>query len=676
MLNSDALQQLSQLKTDIRSERDLAQGLVRGTTKRFGFVRLDDGRDAFLNPEQMQRVLPGDRVEVALKTNARDQLEAELERLLETELDTFVGRYMTKGQAHFVEPDLPFFNRWMFVPPRERAQCAEGDLVLCQLLRHPYKNEGKTQVKILERIGRSDEPGIEGRYIVAKHQLPHAWSDAASAQSHDIQAIEPSSDEAPEDLSTYTFVTIDAESTRDMDDAVYVEPRDDGWHLITAIADPTRYIPVDSPLGETARTRASTAYLLGHTLTMLPPELSHDTFSLVPEQRRPALLCHMDIASDGSITDCRFREGIVCSHYKLSYQGVTDLIEGTSDYDVLPDAIKEMLRQLHELALLRTEYRREHALVMDDRADYFHQLNDQRKIERIDKRERNLAHRIVEEAMLATNICAGELLAQYPGYGIFSTHAGFRSEQLEEIQSLLDEDLPEQFENQDFGELSHFQQLMRQLREHKADSETHAALLALLQRKLQPGELSLTPAPHFGLGFRYYATVTSPIRRYNDFHNHLAIKAILRKHSGPSVDDEAIAALQAQLMRGRQACRQLEQWLCCQYLADHIGSVHTGRITQVNASGIGVRLDDSGIEGFVMLKKREKSPDATPKKLEFDARRLTLSTPEQRFRLDETVAVMVAEVDVASRRVSLELVDEATAERLKVWQEADLPKDA
>src|SRR5690606_33450875 len=171
MLSKDALSQLTQLKTSLVAEKTYAEGTVRGTAKRFGFVRMDDGRDAFLDPDQMQRVLPGDRVKICVKENSKGQLEAHLEALLEKGFVRFVGRYVRKGPAHFVEPDLPPFNRWLFIPPQERTNCSEGDLVECELVRHPFKHEGKAQVRVINRIGRPDESGIEGRYIAAKFGL-------------------------------------------------------------------------------------------------------------------------------------------------------------------------------------------------------------------------------------------------------------------------------------------------------------------------------------------------------------------------------------------------------------------------------------------------------------------------------------------------------------------------
>ncbi|RYZ81607.1 MAG: RNB domain-containing ribonuclease, partial [Moraxellaceae bacterium] len=279
MLNKDALQQLVQLKTNLVAQKEIAQGVVRSTTKRFGFVMLDDGREAFLDPEQMLRVLPDDRVEVEVVVNSKDQLEAKLEKLISSSLSEFVGRYVSKGNNNFVEPDVPNFTRWLFVPPQDRKGLNVDDLVHCTVTRHPFTNEGKAQVRISTRLGKTDDPGVENRYTVAKYKLPAEWTSAAQNQASSINWSALTFDNDEVDLTHLPFVTIDSENTRDMDDAIYIVKNANGWELFTAIADPSKQIEIDSPLELAARERASTVYLLGQSITMLPAELSHDTYS-------------------------------------------------------------------------------------------------------------------------------------------------------------------------------------------------------------------------------------------------------------------------------------------------------------------------------------------------------------------------------------------------------------
>lgn len=663
MLNKDALQQLSQLKTTLRTSKDMAQGMVRTTTKRFGFVKLDDGREAFIDPDQMMRVLPDDRIEVEVITNSKNQLEARLEKLLDSPLREFVGRYVVKGPAHFVEPDLPLFNRWLFIPPQERKNCQEGDYIYCAIARHPFHNEGKGQVRVISRLGKADEPGVESRYITAKYNLPCEWTQTALDQTKAINWTPLVQEPEQEDLTHLPFITIDAETTRDMDDALYIQANDSGWELITAIADPTRHIAFDSPLEQAARERGNTVYLLGQSITMLPVELSHDTYSLVAEQKRPVLTCRMQIAANGTITDYTFGEATIRSQHKLSYQGVHDFLSGDGAAIEIPESIKVLLQELQKFTSTRSDYRLENALVMEEKPDYFYVLNEQKKIDRIEKRLRNTAHRLVEEAMLATNICAGNFFTQHPGYGMFSSHVGFRPERLEDAVALIKEDKPN-YNVGNLTQLENFQRLIKTLRLNTDNDSNNFALQSVLQRMLQAGALSFEAQAHFGLGFAAYATVTSPIRRYQDFYNHLAIKRIL--HQQPALTFNTLEKLQEQLAMGRTACRQLELWLCCQYMSNKIGNVYAGAITQINSAGIGVRLDDIGVEGFALLADKEAGI-----KPAFDARRLSLTLKDKTYRLDEKVFVMLNAVDVEKRRIALQIIDEETAARLSVWTQTE-----
>jgi exoribonuclease-2 len=670
MLNNSALQQLAQLKTNLVAQKDIAQGTVRSTTKRFGFVLLDDGREAFLDPEQMLRVLPDDRVEVEITTNSKDQLEAKLEKLLSSSLTEFVGRYVNKGNNFFVEPDVFNFTRWLFVPPQDRKGLSVDDLVRCTVSRHPF-SDGKAQVKILARLGKPDEPGIENRYTMAKFQLPNEWTAPAQNQASSINWSPLVFDNGELDLTHLPFVTIDSENTRDMDDAIYIATNENGWELITAIADPSKKIDIGSPLELSARERAATVYLLGQSITMLPSELSHDTYSLIPEKKRPALICKMQISFNGEITGYEFAEAQIRSQHKLSYQAVADDLNGVKTLSEagfsVSDEIKRLLTTLQNFAQVRAEYRLQNTLVMDERPDYFFILNDQKKIDHVDKRERNIAHRMIEEAMLVTNICAGELFVKNPGYGIFSSHIGFRAERLNDAISLITEDRPDLIEAgltaSDLTQLDKFQQLIKELRTNPNNNPKNAPLLSLLQRMLQAGSLSFEHIPHFGLGFNAYAMVTSPIRRYNDFYNHLAIKRILRGEPAIELDSAALAKqLQEQLNLGRQACRYLELWLQSQFMTQQIDTLHTGTIALVNSNGIGVRLDDLGIEGYAMLAPRDGDVKA-----QFDSRRLSLTIEGRTYRLDEKVHILVKEVDVVKRKIAFEIVDQETADRLSAW---------
>ncbi|GAA5525402.1 exoribonuclease 2 [Microbulbifer aestuariivivens] len=661
MLNADALKQLNQLKTDIRSSKEFAEGRVRGSNGKFGFVTLDDGREAFLAPAEMERVFPGDRVRVSLNEEEKGKLSAELDALLESELQYLVGEYIQRGQGHFVQPNMPGFNRWIFLPPRARGKAQPGEFIACTINRHPFK-DGRSQAKVDAVIGKPDMPGIEHAYVVAQYRLPEAFSSAALAQAKEIESQLAAVTSQRQDLSALGFVTIDAESTRDMDDALAVTAGDNGWTLHVAIADPSSLIDPASPLDKEAFQRAHSQYLPGETLPMLPRELCEHQFSLLAGELRPALVLHVEVNSDGSLGESRYEFAAIRSQHKLSYKQVAKFLDGNeagetdangeTNESAVPGEQQESLRNLAAMSAARAAFRAGHSLTMEDRPDYVIHLNEQRKIASIEKLERNVAQRIVEEAMLAANISMGQKLAQLQ-QGCFSVHLGFREERMGEVRSLLKELLPEHAEK-DLHQLDNYLALVKYLESH--DEPQMHNLLAVLKRMLRPGQLANIPGAHLGLGLESYATVTSPIRKYNDLHNHRVLRAAAAGQPLPALDDAQIQALQESLLCGRQANRALEQWLYCQFMQDKVGQSFTGRITLVNGAGIGVRLDDNGIDGFVRMNNSKKNPP------EFDGKHLTLTHRDQTFRLEQPVTVKVSDVDVDKRRIALELVEAAAAE--------------
>jgi len=648
MLNADALKQLNQLKTDIRSTKEFAEGRVRGSSGKFGFVVLDDGREAFLPPTEMDRVFPGDRVRVSLTEEDKGKLSAELDQLIESDLKYLVGQYIQRGQGHFIQPSEPGLSRWIFLPPRARGKAQPGEFIACSVTRHPFK-DGKSQAKVETVIGKPDMPGIEHAFVVAQYRLPSQFDKAALEQAEAIPAQLETLCAERKDLSELGFVTIDAETTRDMDDALAVTESGSGWTLHIAVADPSSLIDAGSALDKEALARANSVYLAGETLPMLPAGLCENSFSLIAGALRPVLVMRIEVGEDGALKGFDYEFAAIRSQHKLSYAQVAQFIEG--DDSAVPAEQHASLRRLDALSKARAEYRAGHSLVMEDRPDYELILNDQRKIERIEKQQRTVAQRMVEEAMLAANISAGEKLAELGG-GCFSIHLGFRDERMAEIRSLLKEVLPE-YAEQDLHQLDVYLKLVKELEAH-SEAEMHN-VLAVLKRMLRPGELSNKAAPHLGLGLGHYATVTSPIRKYNDLHNHRVLRAAIEGTTVPKLSDEHGEALQQNVGTGRQADRALQQWLFCQFLEGKTGETFTGTITLVNGAGIGVRLEDFGINGFVRFNSK-KNP------FEFDGKRLRITRGEETFQLDQQVAVKVAAVDTDKRRISFELVTDTTSD--------------
>lgn len=640
MLDKQALSQLSQLKSDIVASKDYATGKVVGTNGRFGFVKTEDGRDAYLSPEKMEKLLPGDQVKVSLVKNKKDKLEATIEELLSSPTDRFIGTYRTKGKAHFVAPDIEGFNRWIFIPPQARAKCKEGDLVVSRLVRHPIK-DGKAQAKVLERIGRPDDDKIEFKHTRAKFDLNHENDQKELDQIQKIEARYSAFDFADKtDMTDIPLVTIDSATTRDMDDAIAIEKSETGYTLTVAIADPTSFIEQGSPLAKSSQDSGQTIYMLGGAIPMLPPALSNHCLSLEEDKPKLALVCKMNISLEGEITRSELSYGIVKSHHKLTYDDVSAFLD--QDEDTIPETVKAPLQTLAEFAALRLEYRKAHNIVGPEQSDYEYNLSQAGKIETIKAKPKNTAHRLVEESMVATNMCAAELLAEH-NVGLAHVNEGFRKERLGEVKALLKEEGVTT--EGDIETLEGFKELLEKL---ESDKEK-AYLLQPLRRMMQFGQPSLAQGPHLGMGVAHYATITSPIRRFADLYNHWALKHILTDAPFKALSDKHLEALNANLTTAKQAERELFQWLMIQYVETLIGTEAFGRIRIVTQQGFGVKIDENGIEGFILF----------PKKIEkkYDAKRMTMQVGEDVYKLDQTVKVKIASVDKTKRRIAFELVN-------------------
>jgi VacB/RNase II family 3'-5' exoribonuclease len=657
MLSSDILSQLSTLKKEIRANTDTAQGTVRGTAGRYGFVSLDDGRDAFLNPEQMDKLFHGDRIEVTVTQNDKEQYEAKVEKLIHSPLKQVAGRYCIKGKGHFVIYENQQHSRWIFVPPKARANAKEGHYVTARITQHPYET-GKAQARVISDIGTEVNAETARLYTLAMFQLFDNFPKDVQEEAQTLQSQDILPSDQRTDLRNTPFVTIDSANTRDMDDALSIEKREEGWELLVAIADPGSEITTDSALDNIALRRGQTLYLPGKSIPMLPESLSVERYSLVSGKDKLALVCKLSIANTGEVKSYSFESAIINSKAKLSYQQVSALLNEKT-YTPAPqlddaEPFKEQLTLLKQCAEALNGYRKANQLVTDNKADFMLLLNDKGKLESIEKIERTDAHVIVEESMIATNQSAGQFFAQYHESknkaGLFMTHPGYREERREDVEKLLSEQLGDNYT----GETNKLNSYIANIR-FLQNSEEHKNLFAVQQRFHQGSEPSSSPAPHFGLGSEYYSTVTSPIRRYQDLYNQRVIHQILANKKATTLRKKQVERLKESITNSRNASRLMEQWLIADYMQSHVGETFTGYIALLTNQGVGIRLRNNEVEGFIAGAKEDKNnPEAPIDKISFNNQRMTLTWNDKELFLEQDVKVKLASVDMDRKKLIFE----------------------
>jgi len=656
MLNKDSLEQLRTLKQQLVTEKQQSQaqqkraeaqrqkeldarkvrasGVVKGSPGRFGFVTLEDGRDIYLPQEQMQRVFPDDQVAIEIITGDDGKPSAAIERLVHSPLREFTGHYIVRDNAHFVEPDLPRLSRWIFVPPKARGEAKAGDLVSARISRHPV-SDGKPQARIERIIGAADSAFIAQRYALARHQLPQSAPELVEAD------LEQPDDRERADLSALPFVTIDGNDTLDMDDALYAEPCGDGWAVWVAIADPGAWIKPGSALEQTIAARATSVYLPGYTVAMLPEALANERCSLQAGQERPALVCKLELNAAGDIETYAFSEARIRSRARLTYSDAATLLRD----DAADSEWAASVRALNAAgSALQAQRRRAH-LLMPEQPDYNLTLDADGRISAITRQDKTEAHRLVEECMVAVNRCAADFLKN--DRAVFIGHSGFRGERRDNIARLVSEHLPA-LQGADVGSLEGYIAVMQ-----AAAGAEALPLRAILARSLERSQFVAEAAPHFGMGLPCYTTVTSPLRKYNDYLAHRIIKAKLRGETPPPVEAEQLAVLQERNDQARQASQLAQRWLECRYL--QTGDTPLRAVVRhINSSGLAVRLLDTGIEGFVDLRH-------TGEKYSFDQVALRLGSATRKFQLEQELDVAVVGVDLKKRTVALRLHDAVAA---------------
>lgn len=664
MLNQNALSQLKSLKKEIHDSTPRHEGKVRATGGRYGFVNTQDNQQFFLSPDEMDKVLAGDQIAFKVEETKDGKTQAIIEKLLSSEQDKFVGQYVVKGKGHFVSPEHPSFNRWVFVPPAQRKGAKHGDLVACEISQHPYPH-GKVQAKILDVVGQVSDRQIESNMMIRKWGLAGDFSEDCQNEAQALLSVMDQAIAADErsDLTALNWLTIDSAMSRDLDDALFCQTTDSGWNLQVAIADPSCAIKPGSELDKEALLRSTSSYFADNMIPMLPSALSEGAFSLLPNQARPSLVCHLSISKQGEITDYRIENALIESKAKLSYSQVAAFLNATNSYDAdeqMTADIQQVVRQLNDCALALNTQRRRVNLVLDDRTEFKAILNDEGKVDQIIAMERNLAHKLVEECMVAVNRSVADFLSQQE-HGLFIQHAGIRSERLGEAKALVKEQLkitdPEKI-----ATLAGFVEIQQQIVAGNPEQDGAAfelPLQAILARQLERSKYGTEAKPHVGMGLPAYTTFTSPIRKYNDLLVHRLVKAYLAQAAIEPIADEVLEQIGLGQNNSRMAAWQADQWLKAEWLQRQLAqkkqedasieAQFSGQIVQVNSGGFTVRLDDNGIEGQFEVRRN--------KEWKFDTKTMTHSKGDDKYRLEQAVSVTVASVTPVTREIKFTLCE-------------------
>ncbi|HEX5394351.1 MAG TPA: ribonuclease R [Rhodocyclaceae bacterium] len=647
----------------IPDKANLIRGRVQGHADGFGFLipevepgkRPDKANDIFLSPKEMEKVLHGDKAIVrVVGVDRRGRPEGKIVEVTEHTNTRVVGRVFEEHGVWFVVAENRRISQDILIAPPQKGDKRTlmpkvGQVVMAEILEQPSK-QSQPIGRVVEVLGNYADPGMEIEIALRKHELPYEFSDEAQAQTVKLPDVVRKTDwKGREDITKLPLVTIDGETARDFDDAVYCERQGKGYRLIVAIADVSHYVNAGSALDSDAYDRGNSVYFPRRVIPMLPEKLSNGLCSLNPQVERLCMVCDMDISNTGAVKRYRFYPAVMFSHARLTYTEVAAaLYEGDAAMRKKLAPQLPNLEALDALFRLLAEARGKRGAIDFDTAETRMVFDDNGKISRIEPYERNDAHRLIEECMLAANVCASEFLHEHEHPVLYRIHEGPTPEKLAKLRDFLGT-----FGLQlGGGEEPHAKDYAK-LMEKIVGRPDKALLQTVMLRSLRQAVYSPDNVGHFGLAYESYTHFTSPIRRYPDLMVHRAIKAVLAKK--PYVPgDWADIGLHCSMTERRadDATRDVEAWLKCFYMQDRVGEEFDGSISSVVPFGIFVALDDVFIEGLVHVSELGRDY------FHFDEAQHAMMGERTgvRYRLSDRVRVQLVRVDMETNKIDFRLV--------------------
>ena len=628
---------------------DLIAGRVDGHPDGFGFCIPDNGSaDIWLSPREMHQVLHGDRVAVRLKgRDNRGRPEGAIVEVLERKNRSLVGRIYCENGVWFVAAENRRIAQDILIAPGQHGGARPGQVVTVEILTQPSTSAEAT-ARVTEVLGNYGDSGMEIEIALRKHDLPHEFSPAAAEQARKLPAEVRKTDlRGREDIRQLPLVTIDGETAKDFDDAVWCEPQGKDFRLIVAIADVSHYVQPGDALDTEAIQRGNSVYFPRRVIPMLPESLSNGLCSLNPHVDRLCMVCDMQISAKGEIIGYRFYPGVMHSQARLTYTRVWDALNaGATDDDTA--RLMPELQNLHQVFRVLNKAREQRGAIDFETTETQILFTPEGRIDRVVPVVRNDAHRLIEECMLAANVCAADILEKHEHPGLYRIHDGPSPDRLDNLRAFMAEfgfglGGGEKPSAKDYGKL------LAQIRQ-RPDA---GLLQTVMLRSLSQAVYSPDNIGHFGLAYEAYAHFTSPIRRYPDLLVHRAIKAVIKKKRYDAGDWNALGNQCSMTeRRADEASRDVLNWLKCMFMSDRIGEVFAGTVSAVTGFGIFVTLDDVFIEGLVHIS--ELGTDYFH--FEADKHRLLGERTGKQFRLGDRLTVQVVRADVETTRIDFTLV--------------------
>jgi len=672
------------------------EGQIQGHRDGHGFLVREDGEpDIYLPANEMRAVLHKDRVKVrVVRFDRKGRPEGRVVEILERPEQPIIGRLLQESGIWLVAPEDKRYGQDVLIPKGATGAAKPGQVVVVELTEPPALY-GQPVGRVVEVLGEIDDPGMEIEIAVRKYSVPHEFSDACLDQAKGLpDKVRAQDRKGRVDLRDVPLVTIDGEDARDFDDAVYCVPtkvgRAKGWRLLVAIADVSHYVQTGSAIDIDAYDRATSVYFPRRVIPMLPEKLSNGLCSLNPDVDRLCMVCDMLVSAQGEVHAYQFYPAVMHSHARFTYTEVAAILANTRGPEAArrKDRVQDLLN-LHDVYRALLAARQVRGAVDFETTETQIVCDDSGRIEKIVPRVRNDAHKLIEEAMLAANVCSADFIQHGQHPGLFRVHEGPTPEKKEILRNYL-KALGVGMGLSDDPHTSEFQKIAAATKDRPDAQQIHTMLLRSMQQAIY------TPinSGHFGLAYEAYTHFTSPIRRYPDLLVHRVIKAILegKKYELPVLPTpgEAHAKLSKRLQKNKtgqgarvarlpkvrmsaaeqqaweaaglhcsanerradEASRDVEAWLKCKYMREHLGEEYAGVVTAVTGFGLFVTLDSLYVEGLVHI------TELGAEYFRFDEARQELRGERTgiRYAIGARVQIQVSRVDLDGRKIDFRLV--------------------
>ena len=636
---------------------DLIQGVVLANAEGYGFLRPDGGGDdLYLSPQQMRIVLHGDRVLASVVgIDRRGRKQGAIVEVLQRRSPRLVGRVVIENGVTLVAPDDRRVHQDVMIVPGQDMGARSGQIVVAEITDPPTPHRGPMGA-IRAVLGERLQPSLLVEMAIASHDLPHDWPDAVIRDAAQVEPqVTAAEREGRVDLRSLPLVTIDGADARDFDDAVFAEPkRGGGYRLVVAIADVSHYVKVGSALDKEAYERSTSTYFPGFVVPMLPETLSNGICSLNPKVERLCMVCDMVVNEEGEVVRSKFYNAVMRSHARLTYDRVWQAI-GLNDADArheLADVMPQ-IEHLHGLYKLMAAQRKRRGAIDFETPEVKFRLDQRGEVESMGATERNDAHKLIEECMIAANVQAALFLEKKKIPALFRAHEPPPAEKYEDLQNFLREfklRMPP-VEEVTPGDYADILRLVH-------DRPERELIQSVLLRSQSMAAYQPDNRGHFGLALEAYAHFTSPIRRYPDLLVHRAIRYAVAggKPTAYSYTPSEMAAMAVHCSqrerRAEEAERDVDERFKCAWMSKHVGSEFDGTVTGVTSFGLFVELDDSKVSGLVHISQLSNDY------YHFDPVRHLLKGERTgaQFRLGDHVRVQVLRASLEDRKIDFRLV--------------------